>query len=91
MQGRIRIIEVFLDEDGFNKPEFIGGISKTQLINLRKRVDNTEFEATLIDKETAFVEVVERDDAKKEKDKTMLILSIFGILLTTAGIIFSFL
>ena len=91
MQGRIRIIEVFLNEDGFNKPEFICKISKTKLINLRKRVDNTEFEVTIIDKETASVEVVERDDAKEKKDNTMLILSIVGIILTTAGIIFSLL
>jgi len=89
MAGRIRIIEVFLDEDGFKKPEFIYKISNTQLINVRKRVDNTELEVTLIDKETAFVEVVEEDDAEGEKNNIMIILSIIGILLAIAGIFFS--
>ena len=57
MAERIRIIEVFLDESGFKKPEFICEISNTKLINVKKRVENEEIEFTLIDKETAFVRV----------------------------------
>ena len=89
MAGKIRVVEVFLDEDGFKKPEFICAISKYRLINVRKRVDDEEFEFTRIDKETAFVKVEEKDVAKKVNDKTMVILSIISILLTAAGIIFT--
>ena len=89
MAGRIRVVEVFLDEDGFKKPEFICTISKYRLINVRKRVDDEEFEFTRIDKETVFVKVEEKDVAQKVNDKTMVILSIISILLTTAGIIFT--
>lgn len=91
MAGRIRIVEVFLDEDGFKKPEFIFTVSKSELISRRKRVDNEEFVFSRLDQEIINFQISERDDPQKVNDKTMVVLSIISILLTTASIFFTLL